>query len=124
MPDSFLKGRMRSVGIALRGLVTLFRSEPNMQVHGVAALLVTGLGFLAELSPIEWILQNLTIGLVIGLEAINTSIEELANKVESRQDQQIKRVKDYSAAAVVFAAVIALITGALLYIPRLHSLIS
>jgi diacylglycerol kinase (ATP) len=124
MPDSFLKGRMRSVGIALRGLVSLFRSEPNMQVHALAALLVTGLGFLAELSPVEWILQNLAIGLVIGLEAINTSIEELANKVESRQDPQIKRVKDYGAAAVVFAAVIALITGGMLYIPRALSLIS
>ena len=115
---------MRSVGIALRGLVSLFRSEPNMQVHALAALLVTGLGFLAELSPVEWLLQNLAIGLVIGLEAINTSIEELANKVESRQDPQIKHVKDYGAAAVVFAAVIALITGGLLYIPRALSLIS
>lgn len=119
MPDSFLAGRLRSIRTALSGLIKLFRTEPNMQVHLIAALLVTALGFYVQINATEWALQCLAIGLVIGLEAINTAIEELANKVESRIDNQIKRVKDFAAGGVVFAAFISALIGLLIYGPRL-----
>ena len=122
MPDSFFKGRLRSIGTALSGLFKSFRTEPNMQVHLLAALTVTAMGYDFRISAIEWGLQCLAIGLVIGLEAINTAIEELANKVESRKDDQIKLVKDLAAGGVVFAAFTALLIGGLIYGPRLLSL--
>lgn len=122
MPDSFFKGRLRSIQTALSGLFNSFRTEPNMKVHLVAAILVTALGFYFQISGVEWGLQCLAIGLVIGLEAINTAIEELANKVEARKDDQIKLVKDLAAGGVVFAAFVSLLIGVLIYGPRLLSL--
>jgi diacylglycerol kinase (ATP) len=122
MPDSFFKGRLRSLRTALSGLFNLFRTEPNMQVHLVAALLVTALGFYFQINATEWALQCLAIGLVMGLEAINTAVEELANKVESRKDDQIKKVKDFAAAGVVFAAFVSVLIGLFIYGPRLFSL--
>ena len=122
MPDSFFKGRLRSIRIALDGLMRLIRTEPNMQVHVVAALLVTATGFFFEISSTEWVLQCLAIGLVVSMEAINTALEELANKVESKPDPQIKQVKDFAAGAVVFSALIALIVGLLIYMPKVNAL--
>ena len=118
MPDSFFRGRLRSIQIALNGFMRLVRSEPNMQVHVVATLLVTALGFYFEIRLTEWALQCLAIGLVIGMEALNTALEELSNKVESKPDPQIKQVKDFAAGAVVFSALIALVVGLLIYIPK------
>ena len=90
-----------------------------MQVHVVAALLVTVTGFFFGISRMEWAAQCLAIALVIAMEALNTAVEELANKVESKPDPQIKQVKDFAAAGVLFAAFMALIIGCLIYLPKL-----
>lgn len=123
MPDSFFRGRLRSIQIALNGFMRLVRSEPNMQVHVVAALLVTALGFYFKIRLTEWALQWLAVGMVIGMEALNTALEELSNKVESKPDPQIKQVKDFAAGAVVFSALIALVVGLLIYIPKISAIL-
>jgi len=61
----------------------------------------------------------LCFAMVIGIELINTSIEALCDKVEPKQDPQIKKVKDIAAGAVLFVSICAAIVGLYIMLPKL-----
>ena len=86
--------------------------ERNFRFHICAAAFVL---FFAscfyELTRAEWAVLLLTIGLVPALETVNTSIERLADKVSSQQDDNIRRCKDCAAGAVLIASFSAVAVG-------------
>ena len=57
----------------------------------------------------------LSIGLVLGLELINTAIEELVNLVMPTIHPQAGKVKDIAAGAVLAASVMAVVVGVLIF---------
>jgi len=111
--------RIKSIGYALEGLKTLFKKEPNAIIHGAITLMVIFLGFYFEVSKTEWITLLIMIGLVFSLELINTAIENLCNLISMEKNVQIKRIKDLSAAAVLVAAIIAVLIGCIVFIPKI-----
>ncbi len=117
--EPFLTNRLNSVKYALRGAWLLLRSESSIQIQAAIALALTLAGFYFEISATEWALQLLAIGLVMGVEGVNTAIEELADYVQPRRDPRIGRLKDISAGAVMFASVLASIVGLIIYIPKI-----
>ena len=80
---------------------------------------MTVLGFVVGLSATEWMIQCLTIGLVMGIEGMNTAVEELADFVHPEQHPRIGFVKDVAAGAVFIAALIAVVVGGILYFPKI-----
>ncbi|MBC2840427.1 diacylglycerol kinase [Robiginitalea sp. SC105] len=120
MPEeSFLKNRIKSVGIALKGAWLLVCTEGSIQIQAVIALVVTGAGFYFGISPVEWMIQLLAIGLVMGVEGVNTAIEKLSDYVQPEHDPRIGRLKDISAGAVMITSVLASIVGLIIYLPKL-----
>ena len=118
--DSFnLKKRLRSFRYAFAGLGNLLRREHNARIHLAAALLVTTLGLLLKLAPSEWVLLAIVIFLVLITEILNTALEELCDQVSTEKLERIKRIKDYGAAAVFLSALLAVLAGLLIFIPRL-----
>ncbi len=116
-----LSDRLRSFRYALNGIRLLFQKEHNARIHLAAAAVVIGAGFVFKINPTEWIAILLCIALVIGMEALNSAIEKLADVVSPQHSAQIKRVKDISAGAVLICAVIALIVGCIVFIPKIWS---
>ena len=116
---SFLGKRIRSIGYAFRGMILLLGREASIQVQAVIALVMTVLGFVVGLSATEWMIQCLTIGLVMGVEGMNTAVEELADFVHPEQHPRIGFVKDVAAGAVFIAALIAVVVGGILYFPKI-----
>lgn len=57
----------------------------------------------------------LTFGAVMGLEAVNTALEYLADKVTRERDEHIRRCKDCAAGTVLIAAIFAVGVGAALF---------
>ena len=55
---------------------------------------------------------------------INTALEKLSDLVEPNYNVVIKAVKDISAAAVLWSAIISLVIGGIIFIPRIISLLS
>ncbi len=84
-------------------------------------VLVSILGFIVGLSPLEWMLQVLCIGMILTAEGLNTAIEKLCDFVNPGHDPMIGRIKDISAGGVGFAAVAAIVVGAIIYVPRILS---
>lgn len=116
---SFLGKRICSIGYAFRGMILLLSREASIQVQAVIAIIMTVLGFVVGLSATEWMIQCLTIALVMGIEGMNTAVEELADFVHPEQHPRIGFVKDVAAGAVFIAALIAVVVGGILYFPKI-----
>ena len=110
---------LNSFKYAYRGIKEAFKSERNMKVHLFIMLSVIVLGFLFEISALEWIICLISFGLVISLEIINTSIETVVNLVSPKYNELAKRAKDLSAGAVLFNAIIAFILGIIIFLPKI-----
>lgn len=117
--ESLLVNRLKSIGLAFKGAYLLIKTEASIQIQFVIALLVTVAGFYFSITPTEWMIQIIAIGLVMGTEGINSAIEELANFVHPDQNEKIGFLKDIAAGAVFFAAIAAVIVGIIIYYPKL-----
>ena len=116
--ESFLKNRIRAIGIAFRGAFLLVRTESSIQVQVAIAILVTLAGFFYNISSTEWVLQILAIALVLGVEGLNTAIEKMSDYTQPEFDNKIGFIKDISAGAVMWVSTAAIITGLIIYIPK------
>ena len=114
---------VKRFGAAGSGLKLFFRTEVHAKVHGFAALMAIGMGFLFHIERLEWALLMFCIVLVIGLEIINTTIEVLCDKIEPHYDLQIKAVKDMAAGAVLVAAIGSLLIGCFIFLPKVYTLL-
>ena len=116
--ESFLINRLKSVGYAFKGLLTLVKTESSIQIQVFITVVVTIAGFYFKISKAEWILQITMIGLVMSIEGINTAIEYLADFIHPEQHKKIGLIKDIAAGAVFIASIIAVIVGLIIYIPK------
>jgi diacylglycerol kinase (ATP) len=116
--DSFLVGRLKSLKFALRGAWLLITTEHSIMVQFSIGILVSVLGFFMNLSPVEWMFQLLAIGLVLVAESLNTGIEKLCDFVHPDYHKKIGFIKDISAGSATFAAIIAVIIGLIIYLPK------
>lgn len=117
--ESFLINRIKSVGFAFKGLFLLVRTEASIKVQLVIAIVMTLLGFYLGISTTEWILQCICIGLVMGIEGMNTAIEKLSDFVQPDYDEKIGFIKDISAGSVMLVSIISVIVGLLIYLPKI-----
>jgi diacylglycerol kinase len=115
--------RLRSFGYAFDGLRWLVRTQPNFRIHLVIAALTVLVALVLHLSPAEFGLLALTIGLVLALEACNSALEALCDVASPTHHPLIGVAKDVSAAAVLMAALSAVLVGLALFAPRLLSLL-
>ncbi len=117
--EPFLKNRTKGFIYAAKGAFLLLRTESSIQLQFLLAIIVTIAGFYFEISKVEWMLQTLAIGLVMGVEGVNTAVEKLSDYVQPDYDPKIGFVKDISAGAVMIAAVAASILGLIIYLPKI-----
>ncbi|OBQ56563.1 diacylglycerol kinase family protein [Tamlana sp. s12] len=117
--ESLLKNRLKSVGYAFKGAVLLLKTEASIKIQFVIALIVTLFGFIFNISGYEWMAQTFSIGLVMSMEGMNTSIEEIANFIHPEQHSKIGLIKDIAAGAVFIASVFACIVGLIIYLPKI-----
>jgi len=111
----FLKGFY----FAFEGMRYSFSTQLNFRVHCFVAVLITGLGFYLGLSTAEWLWIITAMALVLMAELANTAIETLVDLVSPEFNPKAGLIKDISAAAVFIAAVMALITGILILLPKI-----
>ena len=118
-----LKDRIKSFGFAINGLKLLLKNEHNARVHLVASIGVIIGCFVFTLSTIEICLVLFSIGLVFIIELLNTAIENISNFVEPEWNKKIGEIKDYSAAAVLIAALVSCLIGLVIFIPKFLELL-
>ena len=116
---SFISGRIKSVTYAVKGFYLLITTEHSIMVQLTISTLMCILGFYLKISAVEWMLQILAIGLVLTAESLNTAIESICDYIQPNFDKKIGFIKDIAAGAVTFAALTAVVIGAIIYLPKL-----
>lgn len=100
----------------------MLREEHNSRIHLSATIVVVMAGFFFQLSALEWVAIVFAIGMVIALELVNSAIENIADFVSHGRNDQIKKIKDLSAAAVMVSAFAAVIIGLIVFVPKIVDL--
>lgn len=108
--------------IAVIGIRGLFSESRNARIQLVIFLLVLVAGSIVGLNRFEWLWLLIASAIVLALEAVNTSIELLADVYTLEFNLKIKQVKDIAAGAVLIASIFALIVGAFIFIPHLRAM--
>jgi diacylglycerol kinase (ATP) len=83
----------------------------------IAILLVIA-GFYFHISREEWMMQTLAVGLVLGIESLNTAVEKIADFIHPEFHERIGFIKDIAAGAVMFTAIASIVVGLLIYAPK------
>lgn len=102
---------------ALEGLLYLLHTQPNAKIHMLATTVVCGLSCFCGISKYEWCWIVVSISLVWAGEALNTSIEMLADIVHADEHPGIKAIKDMAAGAVLALAFGAVVIGIIVFWP-------
>jgi diacylglycerol kinase len=116
-------GRIKSFGNAFRGIFFAFKTQHNIWIHSLAIVVVVIAGFIFKLDVMEWGLVVLAIGLVLAAEMINTAMEWLIDLVSPDYSEKAGLIKDAAAGAVLIAAVISVIIGSIVFLPKLLNLL-
>ena len=104
--------------VAFVGLVSSLKDR-SIQIQYVLAILACIVAWMIGCNYYEWIAVLLCIGLVIVAEILNTCIEKLCDLYSTEKNEQIKYIKDLAAGGVLFASLIALTVGILIFVHHL-----
>lgn len=118
-----LSKRIKSLGFAFTGIFELVKSEPNARIHLVATILAVLAGFILKISYAEWCVVLIVVALVWAAEAFNTVIEKLVDHLFPEIHETARIAKDISAGAVLICAIIALICGLIIFLPKIIELL-
>ena len=113
-----------SMEFAITGVLTAFKEERNMRKHLVSAILAALTGLVFRISAIEWLFLLLAIFLVIILEIINSAIENVVDLASGYHFSMLaKNAKDMAAGAVLVISGYAVLTGLIIFIPKIWQFI-
>ena len=104
---------------AFEGIEEAWRTEQNLKIHFVIMALVIIAGFIFKISAMEWIICLLLFAIVISLELINTAIETTVDIAMPDINEKAKYAKDIAAGAVLFSAIISVIIGLIIFLPKI-----
>lgn len=119
-----LLGFWRSLGYAVNGLSYGLRTQRNLRIQFVCALLAIGLSLWLGLSPIEWAMLMLILAGVMACEMVNTALEATLDIISREQQPAIGVAKDVAAGAVLIWSLASLVIAGCLWGPKLAKLLS
>lgn len=117
--ETLFTGRLKSMVFAAKGAFKLITTEHSVMVQSCIGACMIIAGFYFEITKEEWLVQTLAIGLVLGIEGLNTAVEKIADFIHPDYHERIGFIKDIAAGAVFFAALTAIAIAAIIYIPYL-----
>ncbi|MDO6743777.1 diacylglycerol kinase family protein [Tenacibaculum soleae] len=121
--DGFIKGRLRSMTFALKGMWLLITTEDSIKAQLFFGFIATLLGFYFNISATEWMIQCILIGMILVAEALNTAVEKVADFVHPDFHKKIGFIKDIAAGAPAFAALTSLIVASIIYLPKIIAIL-
>lgn len=109
---------------ALNGLVKAIKTEQNLRIDIIVAVVIIILGFIFKINVYEWIVCILSIGVMLFAELMNTAIEAVVDMYTREKNAMAKRAKDISAGAVLVLAINIAIVGGIIFIPKVTTIVT
>lgn len=109
--------------VAFKGIATVLKEESSFRYQTLIFFLVVSLGFILHITAKEWISIILSTMLVLSLEIMNTSIENIVDLVSEDYHPLAGKIKDIAAGAVLLASIGAVLVGIIIFYPRILEMI-
>ena len=106
---------LKSFIYAIHGLWSGIADQRNLKFQLGVAVIVVGAGFYLSITAIEWCIILLCIGMVIGLELVNTALENLVDLVTLERKPLAGKIKDIAAGAVLIVSILSVIIGVIIF---------
>jgi undecaprenol kinase len=117
------KKLINNILIAIKGIAYGFSKEMNIKIQMIIGWLVILLSIVLRIPRNDLLLIVFVCFLVIVMELINTSFEKLIDFLHPKKHDEIRKIKDMMAGAVLLIVFLAIIVGILvLYRPLLSLL--
>jgi len=111
-----------SFNYAIEGIVYALRTQRNMRLHVLSAIVVLTASLFFEIGRSEFIAIVFSISFVFVTELANTALEAAVDVATQSFDPLAKVAKDVAAGAVFVAAVNALIVGYIVFFARITTM--
>ena len=122
--NQFLKTQGRSsFGVsfkhAMDGIEFAINHERNLKIEIFMGVCASILGFLLNISVVEWAIIVLVIAMVLCLELVNTAIERAVDLTTKDYHELAKAAKDVSAGAVLVMSMFSVVIGIIIFLPKI-----
>ena len=109
--------RILSFKYAFNGIFLTFKKGANFRIQSSLGVLTIILGFVLHISPLEWAIIVLLVGIVLSAEIFNTTLEEIIGDLPD--DKVRGETKDMAAGFVLILAIASLIIGLIIFLPKI-----
>lgn len=113
------KNFFQSFKNALKGVKFVWEYGNNIKIQVVFGIFATILGMIFKISKIEFAILIVTIFIVLVCEFFNTAIEKLVDLYTLEYNEIAKIIKDVAAGAVTLSAIMSIIIGIILFLPKI-----
>jgi diacylglycerol kinase (ATP) len=104
-----------SFNYAFEGIIHVLRTQRNLRIHFLAAVLVFGAAIAVGVTRLQLMALVLAIAFVLVAEMLNTAIEGVIDVSTTSFDPNAKLAKDIAAGAVLIASITAVAVGFLVF---------
>ncbi len=112
-----MKRRIMSFKHAFDGIFLVFKNEANFRIEFSLGVLAVVLGFILNISPIEWAIVLLLVAFVLSAELLNSIIEKTVSCLSV--DSVRHDTKDIAAGFVLILSIAAAIIGLIIFLPKI-----
>lgn len=105
------------------GLKYAYKYEQSLLLHLLGLAVTIALGIWLKINIVEWAVCAFAMGLILGIELINTSIEATVDLCSPEIHPLAKIAKDTASAAVFIIVIISSIAELVIFIPKIVELL-
>jgi undecaprenol kinase len=100
---------LASIKYSIEGLIYAYRYEQSLWIHGIATIFAVSLGIIFRIKLSEWAIVFIALGIILGMELINTAIEACVDLVTLEIHPLAKIAKDCGSAASFVMSFVAIV---------------
>ncbi len=112
-----IKRFFHSIKYSIEGLIYAYRYEQSMWIHGIATIFSICLGVIFQIKLSEWAIVFIALGVILGMELINTAIEATVDMVTLEKNPLAKVAKDCGSAATFVMTMVSIVIALFVFGP-------
>lgn len=113
-----IKRFLRTFKFSMQGLAYAYKNEQSMLTHAIGSVLIIILGFIANLTFVEWAIVFISLSVILASELINTAIEAAVDLCTLEIHPLAKIAKDCGSAATFVLTMVSVVIGLFIFIPH------
>lgn len=108
-----------STKYAIDGLVYAYGHEHSLWLHGILSIIAIGLGFLLDISLMQWSMILITLAVILAFELVNTAMEACVDMVTLEYNELARIAKDCCSGATFVVSITGAVIAAVIYGPKI-----